>query len=95
VFEGLHGSDCWHFHSPSGGPGGCASLTDPTGWHTFAARWEPGKVTYYYDGNQVGVITTGITTAPMYPILNLGVGGEGGAVVVPSTVLVDYVRISK
>ena len=95
VFEGLHGNDCWHFHSPSGGPGGCASLGDPTGWHTFGARWEPGKVTFYYDGNQVGVITSGITGAPMYPILNLGIGGEGGAVVVPSTVLVDYVRISK
>ena len=25
VVEGLGGSACWHFHDPSGGPGGCAT----------------------------------------------------------------------
>ncbi len=26
----------------------------PSGWHTFGADWEPGRVTYYYDGRAVG-----------------------------------------
>jgi beta-glucanase (GH16 family) len=95
VMEGLSGNDCYHFHSPSGGPGGCASLSTASGWHVFAADWAPGSVTYSYDGNVVGTITSGITTAPMYLILNLGVGGYGGAIEAPSTMLVDYVRVWK
>jgi hypothetical protein len=95
VMEGLHGSDCFHFHSPGGAPGGCAALDAPAGWHTFGARWAPGSVTFFYDGQEVGEITDGVTDAPMYPIVNLGVGGQGGAPFVPSTVLVDWVRITR
>ena len=61
VMEALGGPDCFHFHSPLGGPGTCANLSDAAGWHTFAADWSPGQVTYSYDGNVVGTITTGIT----------------------------------
>ncbi len=93
VMEGLSGQDCFHFHSSSGGPGGCASLPSPAGWHTFAARWSPGSVTFYYDGARVGRITDGVTSAPMYLILNLGVGGAGGRIVTPAQMLVDYVRV--
>ena len=66
---------------------------DFTGWHTYAADWQPGVVTYYYDGTEVGQITTGITSSPMYLILNDAVGGAGGQVVTPSTMQVDYVRV--
>ena len=54
--EGLSGVICWHFHDPLGGPGGCDTAITP-GWHTFASDWQPGSVTYYYDGQDVGSIT--------------------------------------
>jgi len=92
VMEGLGGAAAYHFHSPSGGPGGNVS-GNFTGWHTYAADWQPGAVTYYYDGRKVGQITTGITASPMYLILNYAVGGAGGKVVAPSTMQVDYVRV--
>ncbi len=92
VMEGLGGSAAYHFHSPSGGPGGNVA-GDFTGWHTYGADWQPGVVTYYYDGREVGQITTGITSSPMYLILNYAVGGAGGQVAAPSTMKVDYVRV--
>ncbi len=94
VVEGLNGHDCYHFHSTLGGPGGCATLSSNGGWHVFAADWRPGIVNYYYDGNLVGTLTSGITSSPMYLILNLGVGGYGGPIATPSDMLVDYVRVS-
>lgn len=36
TMEGLGGSTCFHFHSPSGGPGSCVT-GDYAGWHTFAS----------------------------------------------------------
>jgi beta-glucanase (GH16 family) len=90
VLEGLGGSACWHFHDPSGGPGGCASGGYGGAWHTYGADWEPGVVTYYYDGVRVGQISTGITSAPMYLILGMGLGSSP---VAPATEEVDYVRV--
>ncbi|WP_324983850.1 glycoside hydrolase family 16 protein [Streptomyces sp.] len=94
VMEGLGGGKaCYHFHSPSGGPGGCAP-GDFTGWHTYGAEWKPGVVTYYYDGKQVGQISTGITSSPMYLILNNGVSTEhGGPILTPADMMTDYVRV--
>jgi hypothetical protein len=94
VMEGLSGGKaCYHFHSDAGGPGGCAS-GDFTGWHTYGAEWKPGAVTYYYDGKQVGQITTGITSQPMYLILNNAVSDQhGGPIMTPADMMVDYVRV--
>jgi hypothetical protein len=92
ILEGLSGSACWHFHSPSGGPGGCANGTWTGGWHTFGADWQPGSVTYYYDGIKVGAITTGITGAPLYIILGLG-SDPNSTVTAPATQRTDYVRV--
>ncbi len=95
VFEGIAGKACWHFHYRGGEPGGCASAANPSGWHTYAAEWRPGVVTYFYDGVQVGRITTGITAKPMFLILNLGVSAKvSGPVTLPSEMLVDYVRVT-
>lgn len=91
VMEGLSGQACYHFHSPSGGPGGCAS-GNYTGWHTFGAEWAPGSVKYYYDGVKVGEITSGITSSPMYVILNNAVYASGPTVT-PADMQVDYVRV--
>ncbi len=92
IMEGLGGSACYHFHDPSGGPGGCAS-GNYSGWHTFGANWQPGSVTYYYDGVKVGTIDQGITSSPMYLILENSDGSSGGQVVSPSTMKVQYVRV--
>lgn len=96
VMEGLEGHACWHFHSPAGGPGGCAPWSSPAGWHTFAADWQPGSVTYFYDGQQVGRIASGITASPMYLIFNLGLSTTiSPPVHLPSEMLVDWVRVTR
>jgi len=97
TFEGLAGGlACFHFQEPGhtfgGAPGDCAS-GHYTGWHTFGSDWQPGVVTYYYDGAQVGRIAMGITSTPQYPIMNIGTGSPGGSTSVPSEILVDYVRV--
>ena len=89
VMEGLGGPACYHFHSNSGGPGGCAS-GNYSGWHVFGADWEPGSVTYYYDGRVVGRVTSGITSAPQFIIAE---NSAGGPRVEPSTMLIDYIKV--
>lgn len=92
-------SDCgpglgYHFHSPAGAPGGCAAVRHPGGWHTVGADWRPGHVTVYYDGRRVGQISSGITGAPMYLILDNNVDPtRGGPSVAGARMLVDYVRV--
>jgi beta-glucanase (GH16 family) len=94
LVEGLGGQACWHFHDPAGGPGGCPTDAFAGGWHTFGADWEPGSVSWYYDGVPVGTVTSGITAAPMYLVLNLAADDEnGGPLQAPATLRVDYVRL--
>jgi beta-glucanase (GH16 family) len=95
VLEGLGGQPCWDFHDPLGAFGGCTAAGSYLGgWHTFAADWEPGSVTYYYDGAVVGSVTSGVTSAPMYLILDLAADNEyGGPIQAPATLRVDYVRL--
>ena len=93
IFEAVDGMARWHFTSSGGTAGGPLANQD-TGWHTYGADWEPGSVTYYYDGHKVGRTTKSVTSAPMYLIINLGVGGRySGQIVVPSSVEVDYVQV--
>jgi beta-glucanase (GH16 family) len=96
VLEVLDGHNCYHFHSPAGGPGGCARQANPAGWHTIAANWRPGKVNYWYDGVKVGSITSGLTSAPMFVILNLALSASvSPPVKVPTEMLVDWVEVDK
>jgi beta-glucanase (GH16 family) len=97
VAEGLHGLVCSHFHGPddpgglaAGGGNGCAGGNYTNGWHTFAADWEPGKITYYYDGTDIGSVTSGITSAPQFIVLDYAAGGGPSA---PAAMKVDYVRV--
>ena len=73
------------------GPASAESFTG--GWHTFAADWEPGSITYYYDGTEIWQDTSGITSAPMYLILNLALDSSMSVDLVPATMRVDYVRV--
>jgi len=80
------GGDC--------GPGGEVTVPGATtGWHIYAADWEPGVITWYYDGAKVWQYTTAITASPQYLILNLGLNSDQPAV--PATMRVDYVRVWK
>jgi beta-glucanase (GH16 family) len=97
IAEGLGGGVCAHFHGPAdpqgigaGGGSGCPSGTYAGGWHTFAANWEPGSVTYYYDGADIGSVTSGVTSAPMFLILD---NATQGSALAPATMKVAYVRV--
>jgi beta-glucanase (GH16 family) len=93
VMEGLSGNACWTFHNSSGQQGSCDYTLDP-GWHTFAADWEPGSITYYYDGVSVGAFTTGITSAPMYIVLQNSVwSDEPSDTIQADSMQVQYVRV--
>ena len=93
VAEGLAGRVEGHLHYSGGavgpvvGPGRYAG-----GWHTFAVDWEPGSVTYYYDGRDVGRLTTGVPDQPLYLILDLAVSGGPGTLA-PAAMRVAYVRV--
>jgi beta-glucanase (GH16 family) len=94
VVEGLSGSPCFHFEYPGNNPGGCSAIAGAaSGWHTYAADWEPGIVTFYYDGRVVGRVTSGVTAAPMYLILNLALASHWGLITAPASMKVDYVRV--
>ncbi|WP_250292495.1 family 16 glycosylhydrolase [Frankia sp. CiP1_Cm_nod1] len=69
-------------------------------YHNFAARWEPGALTFYIDGVQTGRLTNLVPSEKMYLMVNLDVGGPsswGGApnsaTRFPSSVDIDYVHI--
>ena len=97
IAEGISGQVCAHLHSavnPDGiGPGGgsgCPSGTYTGGWHTFAANWEPGIITYYYDGVDIGSVTSGVTSAPMFLVLDYATLSVD---VAPATMKVEYMRV--
>jgi beta-glucanase (GH16 family) len=93
LVEGLQGQACWHFHDPSGGPGGCAGVYSG-GWHTFGADWESGSVTWYYDGKAVGSVTQGITNSPMFLLATMALDNTyGGPIQAPATLRIDYIRV--
>jgi beta-glucanase (GH16 family) len=48
------------------------------GFHTYSVDWEPGKITWYLDGNPVAVTTAGVSSQQMYFIANLAVDGLTG-----------------
>jgi hypothetical protein len=110
VAEGLYGSLCAHYHGPTdngegigaGGITGCPPGTFTGGWHTFAADWEPGIVTWYYDGQDIGCLETSgsacgatnstIAGAPMYLLMSYG-SSNAYTITAPATARIDYVRV--
>jgi beta-glucanase (GH16 family) len=95
ILENLEGTACSHFHSPLNvfeGLGTCDEYLTP-GWHTVASDWEPGSVTWYYDGAEIGKVTEGVTSAPMYLVIVNTVSVKGQAVTKPDTMRVAYVRV--
>lgn len=66
-------------------------------FRTFSLDWAPGKLTWYVDGAQRCVQTTGVPSHPLFLILNTAVGGNfvGGVddTIFPQTQVIDYVRV--
>jgi beta-glucanase (GH16 family) len=95
TLECLWGNPCWHFHSDGPTvPGGCDYDTMTGGWHTYGVDWEPGSLTFYYDGGWIGSVNSWVTGSPMFLILDLGLGGGwGGAIQAPAEMRTDYVRV--
>jgi beta-glucanase (GH16 family) len=93
IVEGDGGAACAHFHYSGGGPGRCVRLRgDGSGWHTYAANWEPGRITYYYDGRMIWRDDVGVTDKPMYLILGMGVD-TASPTLVPASMRVSAVEV--
>lgn len=90
VMEGLGGRASWHYHSPSGAPGGGVVMAG--GWHVFAEEVRNGTTTYFYDGVKVGQLAC--VRAPHFVILGNQSGKYGGKPVFPTDMRVDYVRVT-
>ncbi len=73
-----------------------ADTTDS--YHTYAAKWTPTTVTFYFDGKEVSQTPTPDDWhQPMYMIANLAVGGDWAGNPNPDTELpakmnIDYIR---
>ena len=85
VMEGLDdGYAAWHYHW--GAQAGVATQNDGgnvdgsyTGWHTFAAHWQWGRIDYYYDSILVGSVTKNVQHNPHYMILGHSTSNRGNA----------------
>ena len=110
IAEGLGGTLCAHYHGPTnggegfgaGGGTGCPGGTYTGAWHTYGADWEPGIITYYYDGKSIGCVAANgslcngpnvtISTAPMYLLMSFG-SSYSYPITAPATLRVAYVRV--
>jgi len=84
-------------------------LSDPlaglgnASWHTWALRWTPTNLTFYYDGAVVAFTTTPISRRSQYIILSSEIGqffagpipaaGYGTRATSATNMQVDYVRV--
>ncbi|MFK0115303.1 family 16 glycosylhydrolase [Streptomyces sp. NPDC090994] len=92
TMEGLSGEVCSYWHATDTDRGHCPS-GDLTGWHTFGHRWEPGKITWFYDGKPVHTQTSGVVGSPHYLVMQNTQGSFGGPTLVPADLQVDWVRV--
>lgn len=74
-------------------------LSNPSGWHTYALDWQPGKLTWYIDGTvRKSVTSKNVPATPMELLLNLAVGGSlpgnpDASTHFPANMQIDYVRV--
>ncbi|MGZ4747632.1 MAG: glycoside hydrolase family 16 protein [Oryzihumus sp.] len=81
----IHLPPAWHQRMPR----------TASGWHTFGVDWEPGHLTFYFDGVPQGSAAQS-ATHPHYLIANLAVSTViSPPVRVPQAVGIDYVRVFK
>ena len=100
VMEGLSGAATWHLHCGNDGAGNPtlnAGGTVPgnwTGWHNFGVLYEVGRVRIFWDTNTMvaDVSDARIVDAPHYLLLGNGIGGLGGPITVPNTLVAEWIR---
>lgn len=68
-----------------------------TAFHTYAVKWQPDAITFYFDNVAQRTITSNIYNAPMFILINLAVGGNwpgspDASTPFPGYFDVDYVR---
>jgi beta-glucanase (GH16 family) len=77
-------------------------FTDPglrSGWHRFAISWRPRKLVWLIDGVRRWRLSgDAVPDEPMYPIVDLAVGGDGPGAPdrrtrFPSVLEVDYLKV--
>jgi beta-glucanase (GH16 family) len=70
--------------------------TDITaGYHTYGVDWQPDRMTFYFDGQQIGQVNTPSDfSVPMYMIANVAVGGywPGAPAGEMAQMKIDYIR---
>jgi beta-glucanase (GH16 family) len=92
IVEVLSGRPCFVFHYAGGVPSKCPQLSGATrGWHTYAVDWQPGKITWYYDGHPEWAVRTQAASRRMFLIIGNGYDPSDG--LVPASMKVSYVRI--
>jgi beta-glucanase (GH16 family) len=83
----------WYYHGPGGATGDRVAVPGAsTGWHTYAAYWQPGQIRWYFDGDRVGITTEDVADVPQYIVLGLSdwkTRNPAG----PARTSVDYVRV--
>jgi hypothetical protein len=90
VMESIRGECAWHYHWS----GGTADkvVDRKSGWRTFAVNWQPGSLTFYYDGVEVGRVTEHVTDREQYVIVQ-NTAALGDVTFPVADTLVDYVRV--
>lgn len=67
-------------------------------FHTYGMQWEPGRITWYVDGQATNSYrNSSVAAEDMYLLLNLAVGGSwpgnpDGSTRFPATYTIDYIR---
>lgn len=100
LVEGLSGLPKQHYHGPNGSGGDVNDSYDylldcKNTWRVFGCRVNDGLVEYYLDGTKVHEITSNVTIATQWVVLNHGMSPQdtyGGPVVVGSTFKCDWIR---
>ncbi len=95
LFETIFGYPCHSIHSSAHairGLFGCDRHITP-GWHTVAVNWAPNYIAWYYDGAEVGVEHTGVTSSPMYIAIVNTVSRRALGMATSDQLRVRYVRL--
>ncbi|ASJ76502.1 family 16 glycosylhydrolase [Granulosicoccus antarcticus] len=96
VYQTYHYFENWNLRStPSYEYWGSDFSQD---FHTFGMKWEPGRITWYVDGNATNSHSSGnVASEEMYLLVNLAVGGSwpgnpDGSTSFPARFTIDYIR---
>lgn len=96
VYQTYHYYENWSLRStPSFQAPGPDYASD---FHTFGMKWEPGRITWYVDGQETNRYESGsVANEEMYILMNLALGGSwagspDGSTNFPATFSIDYVR---